>query len=441
MTLTAYLGGASPVLQVRDSRLKLGVGADINVGGRRYVERVLVRYRYRAYPTPGQAALLARTFGCARVVFNDALRARQDAHAAGEKVSDTQVQRKVVTLAKTTPARAWLGEVASVVLVQACQDARRAYRNWFDSLSGARKGRKVGHPRFRSRKDNRASIRLTRNGFGVTTGGVRVAKVGDVRLVWSRVLPSVPSSVTLIREADGRYYASFVVEVGDTPLPQSTNEVGIDLGLASLAVLSTGEVVANPRYLRRKARALARAQKSLARKTKGSKRRAKAVRRVAVQHRKVREARLDAHHKLAHRIVRDNQAIYVEDLAVSGLARTRLAKSVADAGWSTLVRLLEEKATRCHRTVVRVSRWFPSSRLCSVCGFNSGSKPLAVRSWTCTQCGITHDRDLNAARNILVEGRMVAAGLAETLNARGGGVRLGLVPAAACEARTHQGAS
>jgi putative transposase len=385
--------------------------------------------------------LLARAFGCARVVFNDAVRARQDAHAAGEKISDTQVQRKVVTLAKTTPQRQWLGDVASVALVQACQDARRAYRNWLDSLSGARKGRKVGHPRFRSRKDNRASIRLTRNGFGVTTGGLRVAKVGDVRLVWSRVLPSVPSSVTVIREADGRYYASFVVEVADTPLPQSTNDVGIDLGLTSLAVLSTGEVVQNPRYLRGKARALARAQKSLARKTKGSNRRAKAVRRVAVQHRKVRDSRLDAHHKLAHRIVGDNQVIYVEDLAVSGMARTRLAKSVADAGWSTLVRLLEEKALRCHRTVVRVSRWFPSSRLCSVCGFNSGKKPLAVRSWTCAECGITHDRDLNAARNILVEGRIVAAGLAETLNAHGGGIRAGLVPAAACEARTHQGAA
>src|SRR5664280_1474697 len=143
----------------------------------------------RAYPTPGQVVLLARSFGCARVVFNDAVRARQDAHAAGERISDTQVQARVVTLAKTTPARQWLGEVASVVLVQACQDARRAYRNWFNSVSGARKGRKVGHPRFRSRKDHRASIRLTRNGFAVTTDGVRVAKVGDVRLVWSRALP------------------------------------------------------------------------------------------------------------------------------------------------------------------------------------------------------------------------------------------------------------
>jgi putative transposase len=159
----------------------------------------------------------------------------------------------------------------------------------------------VGHPRFRSRKDNRASIRLTRNGFGPATGGVQVAKVGDVRLVWSRVLPCVPSSVTVIRDADGWYYPSFVVEVADTPLPRSTNDVGIDLGLASLAVLSTGEVVANPRYLMdRKGRALARAQKSLARKTKGSKRRARAVRRVAVQHRRVRDTRLDAHHKLAH---------------------------------------------------------------------------------------------------------------------------------------------
>jgi putative transposase len=147
---------------------------------------------------------------------------------------------------------------------------------------------------------------LTRNGFGVTAGGVRLAKVGEVRLVWSRALPSVPSSVTVIREADGRYYASFVVEVAPTPLPRTRNDVGIDLGLGSLAVLSTGEVVQNLRYLRRKARALASAQRTLAGKTKGSKRLAKAVRRVAVQHRKVRETRLDAHHKLAHRIVRDS---------------------------------------------------------------------------------------------------------------------------------------
>src|SRR5664279_128628 len=178
---------------------------------------LLARYRYRAYPTPGQQKMLARTFGCARVVFNDALRTRDDAYRAGEKVSDTEVQRRVVTLAKTTQEREWLNEVASVALVQACQDARRAYRNWFDSLSGKQKGRKVGRPRFWSRKDNRQSIRLTRNGFGVTDRGVRLTKVGNVRLGWSRELPAIPSSVTVIREADGRYYASFDVSPGLVP--------------------------------------------------------------------------------------------------------------------------------------------------------------------------------------------------------------------------------
>ncbi|MGO4205006.1 RNA-guided endonuclease InsQ/TnpB family protein [Rhodococcus sp. TAF43] len=157
--------------------------------------------------------MLARSFGCARVVFNDAIRARQDARTAGEKISDTEVQRRVVTLAKATPQRAWLGEVSSVVLVQACQDARRAYRNFFDSVAGKRKGRKVGAPRFRSRRDNRQSIRFTRNGFSVTARGVRLAKIGDVELAWSRSLPSEPSSVSVIEEPDGRYYVSFVVEV------------------------------------------------------------------------------------------------------------------------------------------------------------------------------------------------------------------------------------
>jgi len=401
----------------------------------------IVRYRYRAYPRPDQAQMLARTFGCARVVYNDALRARSDAWAAGERITDTEVQHRVVTAAKTTPEREWLGEVASVALVQACNDARRAYRNWFDSLSGRRKGRRVGHPRFRSRKDNRQSIRLTRNGFGVTARGVRVAKVGVLRLAWSRPLPSVPSSLTVIREADGRYYASFVVEVADTPLPVVSTDVGIDLGLGRLVVTSTGEVVENPRHLRRRAKALARSQRNLARKQKGSANRAKAARRVAVHHRKVREARLDAHHRLALRLVHDNQVVYIEDLAISALARTRLAKSVHDAGWASLVRLIEDKAARHHRQVIKVSRWFPSTRLCSACGHNSDPKPLDVRYWTCTECGAVHDRDLNAARNILVEGRKVAAGLADTRNACGGDVRREAVRAVPGEAGTRRGAA
>jgi len=227
-----------------------------------------VRYRYRIYPSPGQQQALARVFGCARVVYNDCLVLRDACHVAGQKISDTEVQRRVITLAKQAPERSWLGEVASVALVQACQDARRAYRNWFGSLSGRRKGRRVGHPVFR-RKHQRQSIRLTRNGFALRGQRLYVAKVGDIRVEWSRALPSVPSSVTVIKEPDGRYYASFVAERAATPLPGCGREVGIDLGLASLAVTSDGDVIANPRFLRARERALARAQRALSRRRKG----------------------------------------------------------------------------------------------------------------------------------------------------------------------------
>jgi putative transposase len=292
---------------------------------------VQVRYRYRIYPAPDQRQALARAFGCARVVYNDCLRLRKACHAAGERISDTEVQRRVVTLAKLTSERAWLSEVASVALVQACRDARRAYRNWFDSMSGQRKGRKVGHPVFR-RKHRRQSIRLTRSGFALRDERLYIAKVGELRVRWSRDLPSVPSSVTVIHEPDGRYYASFVVEREPAPLPACDHEVGIDVGLARLAVTSDGEIIANPRFLRSKQRRLARAQRALSRKRKGSANRAKARHRVAVLHRKVREARRDHAHKTALRLVRDNQAVYAEDLAITGLARTRLARSVHDAG-------------------------------------------------------------------------------------------------------------
>ena len=268
---------------------------------------VKVRYRYRIYPSPGQQQALARVFGCARVVYNDCLRVRDEACAAGEKIADTEVQRRVITLAKLTPERVWLGEVASVALVQACQDARRAYKNWYDSLAGRRKGRQIRHPKPR-RKHGRQSVRLTRNGFALHRQRLYVAKVGDLRVEWSRDLPSVPSSVTVIREPDGRYYASFVVERQATPLPACNREVGIDLGLNSLVVTSDGEVIANPRFLRAAERRLIRAQRVLSRRQKGSANRAMARRRVAAMHRKVRETRHDHMHKVALRLVRDNQA-------------------------------------------------------------------------------------------------------------------------------------
>ncbi len=408
--------------------------AGLIVMGRRYGTAVQVRYRYRIYPRPGQQQALARVFGCARVVFNDCLRLREECRAAGETISDTEVQRRVITAAKRTPERAWLAEVASVALVQACQDARRAYRNWFDSLSGRRKGRRVGHPRFRSKR-GRQSIRLTRNGFALHGGRLYVAKVGEVRVRWSRPLPSVPSSVAVIKEADGRYYASFVVQRDATPLPTCSREVGIDVGLNRLAVTSDGEVIPNPRFLRKRERRLAQAQRSLFRKQKGSANRDKARRRVAVLHRKVRETRLDHAHKTALRLVRDNQAVYAEDIAVSGLARTRLAKSVHDAGWAQLLRLVEEKAVRYGRTFHRIGRFEPTSQVCSACGVKDSPKPLGVRTWSCAACRAVHDRDVNAARNIL------AAGRADRLNACGGDVRPGRCPAVPGEAGTDRSAA
>ena len=393
-----------------------------------------VRYRYRIYPSPGQQQALARAFGCARVVYNDCLRVRDTAHAGGEKISDTEVQRRVITLAKSTPERAWLGEVASVALVQACQDARRAYKNWFDSLKGRRKGPKIRHPKPR-RKRGRQSIRLTRKGFSLHGERLYVAKVGDIRVEWSRPLPSVPSSVTVIKEADGRYYASFVVEREAAPLPVHDGEVGIDLGLASLVVTSEGQVIPNPRFLRTAQRRLRRAQRIVSRRRKGSANRAKAAHRVAVVHRKVRDARLDHAHKTALRLVRDNQAVYAEDLCVSGLARTRLAKSVHDAGWAQLVRLIEEKAAQYGRTFARVGRFEPTSQVCSACGVKDGPKPLSVREWQCKACGTVHDRDVNAARNVLALGRR------ESLNACGAQVRPGQALAQRGEAGTHRSAA
>jgi len=366
---------------------------------------MLVRYRYRIDPTPGQRQALARGFGCARVVYNDALIERQRAYQAGDNLSDTEVQRRVITLAKSTPQRAWLAEVSSVVLVQACQDARRSYRNWFDSLSGKRKGRKVGHPRLRTRH-SRQSLRFTRNGFALHAHRLYLAKVGQVRVRWSRELPSVPSSVTVIRDPDGRYYASFVVQRDPTPLLPVQRAVGVDLGLIFLATIAasdgTIETVANPRHLRAAARRLVHAQRALSRKQQGSANRAKARHRLAVAHRRVRGQRADHHHKLALRLIRENQAVAVEDLAVAGLARTRLAKSVHDAGWGMLVRLLGEKAVRYGRTVVKIDRFQPSSQACSVCGHRDGPKPLSVRAWSCAVCSTVHERDSNAARNILV---------------------------------------
>lgn len=248
--------------------------------------------------------------------------------------------------------------------------------------------------------------------------------------------------MTVTKDAAGRYFASFVVETDPAAdldrMPTTADEVGIDLGLTHFAVLSDGRKVSAPKFFRRAERKLGRAQQNLARKTKGSNNRKKAVVKVARAHAHAANARRDFHHKLSTTIVRENQAVYVEDLAVKGLARTRLAKSVHDAGWSAFVSMLEYKTARYGRVFARVDRFFPSSRLCSACGFKDGPKPLNVREWTCQGCGTVHDRDVNAAINIKTEGRKVAAGQAETVNGRGAQVSPGSVPAPRDEAATRR---
>ncbi|WP_405113652.1 transposase [Micromonospora sp. NBC_01405] len=395
-----------------------------------------LRYHYRVYPDTAQCEALARSFGCARVVFNDGLRARQMARENGEKyLADAELSKRI-TEAKATPERAWLSEVSSVVLQQALADLNTAYRNFFASISGKRKGRKVAPPRFRSRKDNRQAIRFTRNSrFKVLDNGrLRLPKIGDVPVRWSRTLPSEPSSVTVIRDAGGRYFASFVVQTcEDEVLPETDSEVGIDLGLTHFAVLSDGTKVTAPRFLRRAARKLRRLQQDLSRKQRGSQNRKKAVVKVARVHARVADTRRDWQHKLSTAIIRDNQAVYVEDLCVIGLGRTRLAKSVHDAGWASFTSMLEYKAARYGRTFGRVDRFFPSTRMCSDCGRINSKMALDVRAWDCP-CGSHHDRDVNAAINIKAAGRA-------DFNDRGAQVRPAAMLAPRREAVTHPNAT
>ncbi|GHC78742.1 transposase [Nocardiopsis terrae] len=372
-----------------------------------------LRYNFRVYPNADQCTDLARAFGCSRVVYNDALRARETARAQGEAFPKTgELSTRLITQAKGTEERSWLGEVCSVILQQSLRDLDTAYRNFFASLKGKRKGPKVGRPRFKSRKDHRQSIRFTANARWKITdqGKLWLPKVGEVKVKWSRALPSAPSTVTVIKDAAGRYFASFVVETDDTPLRESADDVGIDLGLGHFAVLSDGTKVSNPRFLRRAEKKLRKAQKDLSRKREGSNNRARARVKVARARAGVADARREFHHQLSTRIVRENQAVFVEELCVKGLGRTRLAKSVHDAGWSAFVGMLEYKAQRYGRTFVKVGRFLPSSQTCSVCWVVDGPKPLHVRTWTCSGCATVHDRDVNASRVVLAAGRKLAPG-------------------------------
>jgi IS605 OrfB family transposase len=401
-----------------------------------------LRFRYRLDPTPAQRQEFARVFGCARVVYNDGLRLREDAYKAGRPyIPDATLVHQVTTAAKLREDRAWLSEVSAAVLQQSVADLNRAYRNYLRARAKVRAARAQGHkvkleygkPCFKSRRSGQA-VRFTRNSrFRLLPNGrLSLPKIGDLKVRWSRPLPAEPSSVTVTLDGAGRFHASFVVQVQETPLPVIKTAVGVDLGLSTFVALSDGRKEDNPRWLRQREKALRRSQQNMSRKQKGSKNREKARRRVARLHLKAADARRDFHHQLSTRLIRENQTVCVETLNVSGLGRSNLAKSIYDAGWGQFIAMLAYKADLYGRTLVKVDPWFPSSQLCSACRHRNGLKSLKVRTWTCPGCGISHDRDVNAALNILAEGLSVAA--------CGGGVRPGETLAAADEAGTAPGA-
>ncbi|MEU1819076.1 RNA-guided endonuclease TnpB family protein [Streptomyces roseifaciens] len=368
-------------------------------------------FKYRFYPTDAQAAELSRTFGCVRKVYNMALAARTEAWARQERVNYNATSA-MLTAWKRTEELAYLNEVSSVPLQQALRHLQTAFSNFF--------GKRAKYPRFKSKKKSGKSAEYTTSAFRFRDGKLTLAKMSEpLNIVWSRPLPegAKPSTVTASQDAAGRWFVSMLCEDPTVrPLPLNGNAVGIDVGLDHLLTLSTGEKIANPRHERCDRARLALAQRRLAKKDKGSANRAKARRKVAKIHARIADRRRDGLHKLTTRLVRESQTLVIEDLTVRNMVKNRsLARAISDAAWSEFRSMLEHKAAWDGREVIAVDRFFPSSKLCSHCGTLQDKMPLHVRTWTCVSCGTVHDRDMNAAKNLL------AAGLAVT--ACGAGVR------------------
>ncbi|MFG2880474.1 RNA-guided endonuclease InsQ/TnpB family protein [Streptomyces sp. NPDC048337] len=369
-------------------------------------------FKYRFYPTDAQAAELSRTFGCVRKVYNLALAARTEAWARQERVNYNATSA-MLTAWKKTDGLAYLSNVSSVPLQQTLRHLQGAFTNFF--------AKQARYPRFKSKRKSRASAEYTRSAFKFRDGRLTLAKMAEpLDIVWSRPLPDgvEPTTVTVSRDSAGRWFVSVLCDDPSVkPLPAADAAVGIDVGLDHLLTLSTGEKIANPRHERRDRARLAKAQRVLAKKAKGDgANRRKARQKVAKIHARIGDRRRDHLHRLTTRLVRENQTIVIEDLTVRNMVKNRsLARAISDAAWTQFRSLLEYKAAWCGREVIAVDRFFPSSKLCSTCGTLQKRLPLHVRTWTCESCGTTHDRDANAAKNLL------AAGLAVTVC--GAGVR------------------
>jgi putative transposase len=363
-------------------------------------------YRYRCYPTPTQAAVLARTFGCARFVYNWALRVWTDAYYdRQERLSYVDLSAALTTL-KQQPETAWLNEVSSVPTQQALRHLETAFRHFFAG--------RAKYPTFHKKHGAQsATYASTAFRWNAEQRALTLAKMdASLHIHWSRPLPegATPTTITLSRDTAGRYFVSFLLEEEIAPLPAITGQVGIDLGLHDMVVLDNGEKVGNPRFFSKDEKKLAQAQRRLARKQRGSKNRDKARCKVARIHAQIADRRRDFTHKLSTRIIRENQTICIESLRVKAMAKhPTLAKAIHDVGWSEFVRQLEYKADWYGRTLIKIDRWYPSSKWCHACGYLLDSLSLDTRQWTCPACGAGHDRDVNAAKNILAVGRTVSA--------------------------------
>lgn len=376
--------------------------------------------RFRVRPTEAQEEHLLRMAGARRFVYNWALERRQEHYRQhGVSIPKKRLSSELTAL-KNEPGTAWLKEVDSQALQQALRDLDRSFKAFF--------AQRARYPRFRSKKRDAPTFRIPQR-IRVENERVYVPKIGWIRVRQSREIEGTLKGATFRRTPTGKWFVTLTVEfeLPDLPLPSADPDAvrGVDVGLSSLVTLDDGRKIEAPKRLRRSERKLARAQRALSRKKKGSHNYRKARRKVAAVHERVKNQRHDHLHKLSTRLVREADGVCIENLSLSGMARTKLSKSVRDAALGEVRRQIEYKAAWNRKHLAIVDRWYPSSKTCSGCGHVKQNLKLSDRTWTCGACGDMHDRDVNAARNIRTEGlrMLVAAGHAETRNACGGNVR------------------
>jgi putative transposase len=361
-------------------------------------------YRFRFYPTPEQEVILARTFGCARFVYNHMLRQRTDAWSERQERMGYHESSAALTVLKKTEDHAWLNEVSSVPVQQALRHLQTAFVNFF--------AKRARYPNFR-RKEGRQSAEYTTSAFRWDGAVLKLAKMDEpLAIRWSRTIPrgAKVTSVTVSKDMAGQYHISMLCDDVVSARPVATGEIGVDLGLTHFAILSTGEKIAAPKVFRQNEAKLARLSRRLAKKQKGSANRRKATLKVARMHARITDCRRDFLHKLSSRLIHENQVIAIESLSVKNMLKNRcLSKSISDASWSEFRRQLEYKARWYGRTLIAIDRWYPSSKRCSDCGHTVARMSLKVRAWACPECGSIHDRDVNAARNVLAAGLAVSA--------------------------------